>query len=400
MAGGARSRSRVSPRLYLIVGALLIALPLLGYFVSNWYVTKKKWAEECFTKPVRRFARHEDAAILALALSPDGKRVLCAIGDGTLELWDTTSGTMIMRMEDGDKEVRSVAVTRDGRRGLSMARNKTIRIWDLESGKELRRLAVKVKPPTEFHEWVCPAAFGPDGRIALMESGDGTIVVLDLESGDEIRSFGDRPDRITQLAVSADGKRALSGVLGRTIYLWDISTGDELRRIIIPEEPYFPYFLRFSPDAGMAVCINGTVRVRAIGTRDLPVRLWDLQTGEELVKLPGYSAFSRSAAVSPDGKRLVTTGSEIGEEWLGLFGVMHLWEARSGKLIRRFDVPSKAAFWGTAVGQAHITSDGHHVLVLMEGWMSGSKQFAFSELLLWRLPDETGYWLLGTQDEP
>jgi len=46
-------RRGVSPRLYLIVGLLLLTLPPAGYFSANWYVTRKKQAEECFRRPLR-----------------------------------------------------------------------------------------------------------------------------------------------------------------------------------------------------------------------------------------------------------------------------------------------------------------------------------------------------------
>ena len=55
---------------------------------------------------------------------------------------------------------------------------------------------------------------------------------------------------------------------------------------------------------------------RAVG-RDRLVRLWDVATGEELVRLPGHSDYVYSLAFSPDGKTLV---SSSGDTTLRLWG--------------------------------------------------------------------------------
>jgi WD40 repeat protein len=40
------------------------------------------------------------------------------------------------------------------------------------------------------------------------------------------------------------------------------------------------------------------------------VRLWDADTGEELVRLPGHSDYVFSLAFSPDGKTLVSSSGD------------------------------------------------------------------------------------------
>ncbi len=46
----------------------------------------------------------------------------------------------------------------------------------------------------------------------------------------------------------------------------------------------------------------------ASGSDDKTIKLWDLQTGQEIVTLFGHSSYVESVAFSPDSKTLVSGG--------------------------------------------------------------------------------------------
>ena len=75
---------------------------------------------------------------------------------------------------------------------------------------------------------------------------------------------------------------------------------------------------------------------------------------------------------------------------------MWLWALESGRLIRRFEFPRREETAGSGVLQVAFSPDGRRVL--SSGWRyaPGAAE-AEAELLLWRLPDELGFWLLGTE---
>jgi WD40 repeat protein len=56
--------------------------------------------------------------------------------------------------------------------------------------------------------------------------------------------------------------------------------------------------IAFSPDGEML----------ASGSDDKTIKLWDLQTGQEIVTLYGHSSYVESVAFSPDSKTLVSGG--------------------------------------------------------------------------------------------
>src|SRR4029077_12149273 len=73
----------------------------------------------------------------AVTVLPAGQRALSACADGTLKLWDLTSGTVLQTFEGHTHRVNAVTVLPDGRRALSGSADRTLRLWDTISGEQL-----------------------------------------------------------------------------------------------------------------------------------------------------------------------------------------------------------------------------------------------------------------------
>ena len=46
------------------------------------------------------------------------------------------------------------------------------------------------------------------------------------------------------------------------------------------------------------------------GSRDKTLRIWDVQSGQEVCKLEGHSSVVRSVSFSPDGRQVVSGSSD------------------------------------------------------------------------------------------
>jgi WD40 repeat protein len=53
---------------------------------------------------------------------------------------------------------------------------------------------------------------------------------------------------------------------------------------------------------------NSDGRILASGSNDKTIKLWDLQTEQEIVTLSGHESYVKSVAFSPNGKTLVSGG--------------------------------------------------------------------------------------------
>jgi WD40 repeat protein len=79
-----------------------------------------------------------------------------------------------------------------------------------------------------------------DGKRAVSGSSDRTLKVWDLQSGQEERTLSGHAGGVNAVAVTADGKRAVSGSSDRTLKVWDLQSGHCLAM--------------FAADAGMSAC--------------------------------------------------------------------------------------------------------------------------------------------------
>src|SRR5262245_25566421 len=90
----------------------------------------------------------------------------------------------------------------------------SLRRYDLANGKE-------ITPPLQGDTGALKGvALSGDGRRALSGAGDCTLRLWDLEGGTCLRAFEDYPRFERAVALSGDGRRALSG-----FWLWDLEGG-------------------------------------------------------------------------------------------------------------------------------------------------------------------------------
>ena len=53
----------------------------------------------------------------------------------------------------------------------------------------------------------------------------------DLDSGEELRTLRGHEDSVNAVALTADGRRAVSASWDQTLKVWDLDSGEELRTL-------------------------------------------------------------------------------------------------------------------------------------------------------------------------
>ena len=74
-----------------------------------------------------------------------------------------------------------------GRSALSGAYDGSVVLWDLSSGKQIKTL-------NGHADWVISLAFAPDGKKALTGSKDGLLIYWDLERGEPVLQLTSAPN--------------------------------------------------------------------------------------------------------------------------------------------------------------------------------------------------------------
>ena len=77
-------------------------------------------------------------AVLCIAFSPDGTRIVSGSGDNSVRVWDAfTSGAQLKVLSGHTHTVQSVAFSPDGRRIVSSSFDKSVRVWDALTGAQM-----------------------------------------------------------------------------------------------------------------------------------------------------------------------------------------------------------------------------------------------------------------------
>jgi WD40 repeat protein len=142
---------------------------------------------------------------------------------------------------------------------------------------------------------VTAVALTPDGRLAVTGSIDETVRVWDLETGTEQAVLTGHRSTVTAVALTPDGRLAVTGSIDETVRVWDLETRTEQA------------VLTGHTSAVTAVALTPDGRLAVTGSGDGTVCIWDLETGNEQTVLTGHAHWVIAVALTPDGRRAVTS---------------------------------------------------------------------------------------------
>lgn len=238
--------------------------------------------------------------VMALALSPDGKRL--AAGCRNEVLWFTVepAGLVLSGKTSAHPDpVQSLVWTPDGQRLVSGAFRRVV-VWNAARASQELEIAGGLTGG------IGAINILPDSRTALIADGvvaeSGLVRVLDLAEGRTVKSWVAHEDTIPAMTLSADGARLLTAGADRVVKVWEVPGGAAVSKI----EAHGTQVLAvgFSPDNTQMVT----------GGADRQLKVWDLKTGENTIALSMKSAAFNAVQWSATGPA-VLAATEDGNVW-------------------------------------------------------------------------------------
>jgi WD40 repeat protein len=324
-----------------------------------------------------------DEWIAAAAFHPNGKLLVTGGWDGTVRIWDNTAFHQVTRLPH-EGIVGALAFSRDGKllasastEAPSMApgerRKKQpgrIHIWSLQGdGPAFRQVAnieqdgcqaLAFDPTAQYLAAACygtvflyrvagmrpvwqlenegaveTVAISGDGRYLAFGVFDEYAHVHDFQSRQLVATFGGRNDGVRHVEFTPDNLHLVTAGSDETVRVWDLQSGDELRRI-----------------SGLKMALVPDGRHIAVA-REGEIRLWDWTTEplSPTIVLPNSISGN---VLSPDGRRLLVR--DFSDLWVS--------DRRSGKLLEHIEYPGKARPLALSPdGRLMVVSDGGEVRV-------------------------------------
>ena len=175
-----------------------------------------------------------------------------------------------------------------------------VKVWDRQ-GDELKRSAAWLASAERvtgvaLHPEACAGGGGSDAARLMTASADGTATLWSM-SGQSRATLKGHLARLARCAWHPSGALVATASYDKTWRLWDVETGAEL--LLQEGHSRGVYCVAFQPDG--ALC--------ATGGMDELVRVWDVRTGRCVHVTKGHARPVLACDFSPDGFSLAS-GSE------------------------------------------------------------------------------------------
>ncbi len=349
--------------------------------------------------------RGHQGAVMALKWSPTDDRLVSGDGSGYARVWNAAPSTAWrlfppQAARGGDGFANTADWSSDGRY-LAIAGGDNIyanepplfALWDVQANRLLMEKLVD-----KLHYYGNGVKFSPDNR-ALIYIGirafnsyadTATAYVFDAQSGEIIRTFtpGGEDHMTSGFAWSPDGSMVVTNLFSGDSLVWDYQTGKQVARLPHGKEGFLagdaswssdgskiavstddgnvhvwdartwqPLFVaqhdplalmnvaRWSPDGKRLLTGGGDLS----GGKDTSARIWDAETGKELLAFRGHAEMVFVGTWSPDGRRIATIDNA---------GVVKVWDSSTGEELLTITVP--LLYWGLALW----SPDGQHLAIV------------------------------------
>jgi len=244
--------------------------------------------------------------------------------------------------------IGGVAFSPDGKTLATASADKTVRLWAVESGKELATLRGHT-------DYVASVAFHPDGKTLVTGSYDHTVKLWSIEKRAEVHTIPANKGAVLTVAFHPNGKSLVTGGIDGALHFWETEKGSQGRPAVLQAHRSWVNAVAYGPDGRLlgSASSDGTVRVSdglvvmehlpkaaelrslaftpnskllAVGTRYGLVKVFDPQTGKEVVTLKGHAGDVWAVAFSADGKTLASGDGDWDRP-----GDIRLWDTATWK---------------------------------------------------------------------
>ena len=227
---------------------------------------------------LRAFRDAHAGSVRALALAPGGEIGLSSGEDGRICSWDLRTGALLHVLQLDDGWVHRAALSSAGYRAVLWTTDDELRVWSPRNGATLAVLS----GPRGGR----PSTIDPHSRyITTSGPGRGGFWDVDRQGG--------------RVAVSADGRWALTVDRTRARRIWDLDAGQ--CTTLLGEGTFGVTALTVTPDFSLAAIADSGV-----------IELWDLTTGVLARSVERGPAVVEDLALAPDGGSMLVADSSGG----------------------------------------------------------------------------------------
>jgi WD40 repeat protein len=288
---------------------------------ASWYgQSMELHAWDVATGAVARDLPRPPKGALLLADSPNTREFILLHNKNEIVRWDVEKGKERGRYPTLRGHSDAVAVMGE-RLLVAHFDGQSVGMWDAAQKKQLW----SVQATRETNYPGLPMAYSADGKLFAVEAQPRVISVYRSITGKVVQRLkGDVGKIYYSLCISPDARHVAGSNWDGSLRLWDLATGRQ--PVKVPAVQGWVTHVFFAPDA-KTFATGGPNNAHA-------VLVWETATGKPIDSFPGHSSPVSAVAFSPDGRKAATSS------WIRDDPVVRLWGSQTGRLLRAFEAPN------------------------------------------------------------
>lgn len=309
-------------------------------------------------------AYYDTTANMAVALSPDSRILAVAtVDDGigavnSVRLWDVINNQSLGKLTSVPlgAPITALSFSPAGDRLLVVLPYAATLLVDWYHDQQ--SVTIPLQP-----DGVWTGTFAPDGRTVVL-GGNKNLVLVNAENGQVVRDFVGHTGAVLSIVFDRVGSRLLSTSQDQTLRLWDVQSGQALMKISNPQ-------LHFAN-----AVFDPAEKVIAASSNEGVVQLWDIATQKLEREFTGMDG--KSVYLSHNGRYMLSGSTLI--------------DFVTGKIVRRFvDKDGNGTFITQfAPDGESIVAAGHSYSI--ELWPPVERMLAYADALIQRDPPTLSDW--------
>lgn len=324
-----------------------------------------------------------DKTVVGIAVSKDGRLLATGSADNAIIIWDANTYQQIRKIEFHKGQVTTLDFSPDAKTLISGSTDKSLRLWDVATGNETRNYN------SEFKQGIYQCKFSADGKMLGVVSWErgakgvqGFAKVLDVQTGALIKRFDTDDHPASAVKFSADNKKLYTATWGFQIKQHDIASGGTDWNYDMREFDYYT--------AVQSMDVSQDNKYVVQGGKDNKIRMLNALDGKLMYVIEpwqGHKEWVNGIRFSPDGLSFASVSDD---------GLLKVWETNTGKNLLTFRghvAGINQLAWHPAGNKIYTTS-ADNTIKIWDIDVPGEMNFRASVIGPWNAPvSPDGKWM-------
>lgn len=242
---------------------------------------------------------------------PGDKIVVLGTREGTLELFDIASSTLIDTLQAHEKDVWALQVSPDGKSLITGSADKSAKFWEfkviqeevLGTTRKMAKLTLVHIRTLKVADDILALRISPDSRLLAVSTLDSTVKVFFIDSLKLYLTLYGHKLPVLSISISHDSKLLISSSADKNVRIWGLDFGDCHKTLFAHNDSILT--VAFVPTN-----TDGNGHHFFSSSKDGTIKYFDGDKYEQIQKLSGHHSEIWAMAVANSGQFLVTASHD------------------------------------------------------------------------------------------